>query len=72
MSIDLHAVSSPEKCFERIDYMVMKHVPKAYKLFKSLQIKNFGEAPSCYDADKKRNYTRWAWTKMEEGEGVWY
>lgn len=53
---NLHHSLPFEKYFERIDYMIMKHVPKAYKLFKSLAIKNFGVPPSVHDFKKPRTF----------------
>ena len=59
-----------DKYFSRVDSMLLKHVPKLYKLFKNLGISNFGPAPPCYDPRKKRSYSTWTWRKMESG--VWH
>ena len=50
--------------------MMLKHVPKAYKLWKSFGIRNYGAAPHCYDIHKGRTFSTWTWRKMETG--IWH
>ena len=50
--------------FQRLDFMVHKHIPKIYQLFKSLGIKNFGQPPPSFDPLKKRGFT--TWRKIQE------
>ena len=63
----LHQVIPCERFFERLDSMMLKHVPKIYKFFKSLNINNFGVAPPSYDPLKKRTFSSWHWRRMESG-----
>jgi len=63
----LHQVIPYERFFDRLDSMMLKHVPKIYKFYKSLNIKNFGLAPSSYDPLKQRTFSSWHWRKIDSG-----
>ena len=51
--------------FDKIDSMVLKHLPKIYKLYKGLNIQQFGQVPPCYKALGNRGFT--SWRKIEIG-----
>jgi hypothetical protein len=51
--------------FEKMDFMCHKYTPKIYKLFKNLNIKQFGPASTCYKPHASRGFT--TWRKIEIG-----
>ena len=53
------------KYFEKVDTMMLKHLPKIYRFYKDLQIKQFGLPPPCYNAFAARSFS--TWRKIESG-----
>ena len=53
------------KFFEKVDWMVYKHLPKLYQAFKNLKITSFGEAPASYKPSSERRFTTWTYGQVE-------